>query len=74
MYIQQLGEMVPPPSQDTVGFCNQITLLIVYYISSRLVTPVKVIYAPLHISDILVLTVSFQFINLSFQIFLVFCS
>jgi len=41
MYIQQLGEMVPPPRQNTVGVCNQINLLILYYISSILVTLLK---------------------------------
>jgi hypothetical protein len=51
---------------------NQITLLILCYISSRAVTLVKVIYIPVHISDFLVLTLSFKFTNLSFQIFLVF--
>ena len=43
--------------------CNQITLLILYYISSRLVT------LPTKVSDIFYLTVSYKFINFSFQIF-----
>jgi len=30
---------LPPPSQNTVGVCKQITLLILYYTNSRLVTP-----------------------------------
>ena len=34
MYTEQLKEMVPPPNQNTVGACNQITLLILYSISS----------------------------------------
>ena len=38
MYIQYLEEIVPLPSQNTVGVCNQITLVIVHYISSRPVT------------------------------------
>ena len=67
MYIQQLKEMFPPPSQNTVGVCNQITLVILYYISSRLVTLLKVIDVPLKVSDILVLTVSSKFINFSFS-------
>ena len=29
MYIQYLGEIVPPPSQNTVGVCNLITFLII---------------------------------------------
>jgi len=80
--------MVPPHNQSTVGACNQITLLILYYISSRqviLLNPsntklnsichllallgvhhilhvsrirVKVIDAPIQVSDIFDLTVS----------------
>jgi len=41
MYIQQLREMVPLPSHNTVGVCNQIIPLILYYISSTLVTFLK---------------------------------
>jgi hypothetical protein len=72
VYMQQLGEMIPPPSQNTVGVCNQVTLLILYYISSRLVPPLKLIGTPIQVSGILVLTVCFKFINFSFQIFLLF--
>jgi len=45
--IQQLREMVPPLCQNTVGVLNQITLLILYYISSRLLTLRKAIDTPL---------------------------
>jgi hypothetical protein len=38
--------MVPLPSQNIVGVCNQITLLILYYVSSRVVTLLKVTDAP----------------------------
>jgi hypothetical protein len=62
--------MIPLPTQDTVGVCNQITLLILYYISSRLVN-LKVFDAPVQVSDIL-LTVCFKLINFSVQIFLLF--
>jgi hypothetical protein len=62
--------MVPPPSHNTVEVCNHITLLIVYYISSRLVALLKVTDVPTHVSDIFDLTVSFMSINYSFQIFL----
>ena len=72
MYIQLLRESVPPPSQDTVGVCNQITLLIHYYINSRLITLFKVTDAPIQVSDIFLLTVSFKVINFSSQIFLLF--
>jgi hypothetical protein len=47
MYITQLRERVSSPSQNTVGVFNQITLLILYYISSRLVTLLKIIDAPI---------------------------
>ena len=68
MYIQYLREMVPPPSQNTVGAWNQITLLILYHISSRLVTLLKVIDAPIQVPNIFYLTVSSKFLNFSFQI------
>ena len=41
--------MVPLPSQNTVGVCNHITLLILYYISPSLVTLFKVIDAPIQV-------------------------
>jgi len=44
--------MVPPPNQDTVGVCNQITLLILYYTDSRPITVFKVTDAPIQDSDI----------------------
>ena len=46
MYIEQLGEMVPPPGQNIVGVYNQITPLILYYISSRLVKVKESCYRP----------------------------
>jgi len=58
MHIQWLREMVHPPSQNTVGVCNQTTLFILYCISCRLVTFLKVTDAPQQVSDILVLFVS----------------
>ena len=69
---QKLEGMVPTPSQNTLGVYNIIIFLIFYYISSRLVTLLKVIDAPVQVSDIFYLTVSFKFINLCFQIFLLF--
>ena len=42
MYIKQLRERDSPSSQNTVGVCNQVTLLVLYYISSRLVTLLKI--------------------------------
>jgi len=40
MYIQQMTEEIPSV-QNIVGFCKQITILIFYRVSSRLVTPFK---------------------------------
>ena len=51
-----------------MGVCNQIPLLVLYYTSSRLVPLLEVINAP----DIVDLTVSFKFLNFSFQICLLF--
>ena len=68
MYIQYLGEIVPPPSQNTVGACDQITCLILYYISSRLVTLLKVTDAPLQVPYIFNLTVIFKILNFGLQI------
>jgi len=31
MYIQYLGEIVPPSRHNAVGVCNQVTFLILYY-------------------------------------------
>ena len=56
--------MAPPPSQNTLGVCNQITLLIHYYITSRLVSLLKVTDAPIH--------VFYKFLKFSFKIFLLF--
>ena len=51
--------MVPPPSQNNLGVCNQITLLIQYCINSRLVTTIKINDAPIQISYIFYLTMSY---------------
>ena len=64
--------MVPPPSHNTVGVCNRITLLILCYVSSRLVTLLKVIDAPIQVPNIFDLTVIFKFLSCSFQICLLF--
>jgi hypothetical protein len=52
MYTEQLREMVPPPSQSTVGDCKQITLLVQYCIRTGLVTLLKIIDASIQVSDI----------------------
>ena len=72
MDIEQLGEMVPPPSQNTSAVSNQIISLNLYYTSSMPVTHLKVTDAPIQVPDIFYRTVTFKFINLSFQIFLLF--
>ena len=61
--------MIPTPSQYTVAVCNQITFLVLYCVSSRLVTFLKVTEAPTHFCHILILTVCFKLINFSFQMF-----
>jgi len=67
MYIQQLGEIVLPPRHNTVGVCNQISFLVLYYNSSRLVPLLEVINAPIQVPDIVDLNVSFQFLDFSFK-------
>jgi len=70
-HIQQMGEMVPLPSQNIVGVCNQISLLLLYYISSRLVTLFKVIDAPIQVPDIFYFTVSsFSILTFRYSFFL----
>jgi hypothetical protein len=69
MFFEQLRENT---SQNTVGICKQITLLILYCIRSRLVILLKIFNAPLQVSDIFYIAVSFIFINFSFQIFFLF--
>jgi len=64
--------VVSPFSQNTLAICNKITLVILYYMNSRLVTLLKVIGASVEVSDILGLTFSFKFMNwLSYIPFLV---
>jgi len=55
-----------------LGICNQITLVILYYMSSRLVSLLKVIDAPIQVPNIFYLTVSYKFLYFSFQILLLF--
>ena len=45
--------MVPSPSQITVGVCNQITLLILCYIRSRLSTLLKDCDVHIQVSDLM---------------------
>ena len=52
--------------------CNQITLLVLYSISSRLLTLLKVIDAPIQVPNIFSCTVSFRFLKFCFQICLFF--
>ena len=64
--------MFPPPCRNTVRFRKQMTLLMPYCISSRLVTLVKLSDAPIQVSDNFNLSVSFKIIDVSFQIFRLF--
>jgi len=61
--------MIPPTSQNTVAVCNQITLC---YISSRLVTLLNIIDAPIQVPNIFYFTLSFKLLNFSIQIFPLF--
>jgi len=63
MHIPSLREIFLPSSQYIVGVCNQITLLVLYYVSSRLVTFLKVIDVPIQVSDVFYPTVTFKFIH-----------
>ena len=55
-----------------MGVCNQVTFLILYYITSRLVPLLKVTDAPVQVPNVFVLTVSFKFLNSSSQLYLLF--
>ena len=55
-----------------MGVCNQISFLVLYYNSSRLLPLLEVINAPIQVPDIVDLTVSFKFLNFSSQICLLF--
>ena len=68
MYIQQLEEILPPPSQNSEGACDQITCLNNYYISSRLLILLNVTDALIKFPYILNHTVSIKILNFGFQI------
>ena len=70
MVVQHLSEIFPPHNQNPVGVYKQITILVLCYISSRLVTLLKLIDTPTKVSDILHSILSFVFIKFSCQIFL----
>jgi hypothetical protein len=55
-----------------VGVFNQITLLVLYYISYRVVTLLKVTEAPVQVPNTFYLTVSFSFLKFSSQICILF--
>ena len=69
MNVVKLRDMVSLLSQNTVTVCNQITVLILYCISHRLINLLKIIDASLQVSDVFDFTVSFKFIDFSFHIF-----
>jgi hypothetical protein len=45
VYFQHLREVILPPIQNIMGTYNQITILILCQVSSRLVTLLKFIYS-----------------------------
>jgi hypothetical protein len=55
-----------------VGICDQITILILDNITSRLVTFLIFIYASLQISNIFVFIINFKLINFAFSCFYMF--
>ena len=55
-----------------MGVCNQLYFLVLYYNRSRLVSLLEFIKAPIQVPDIVDLTLSFKFLNFSFQICLHF--
>jgi len=55
IYIEQLREMDPPRSQNTVAVFKQITFLILYYIRSTPVTHLKTTDAPTQVCVVLIL-------------------
>jgi len=57
MYIQYLTEVIPSYIQNIVGVCKQITILILYYVTSTLVTFLYS-FIPLYTSLMFILFVS----------------
>ena len=57
MHVEDLGEIVPPPSHNSVGVCHQVTLLVLHSITSRLLPRLKVIVAPIQVPIVLDFTV-----------------
>jgi len=55
-----------------VGVCQQVTFLVFYYITSRLLPLFKVIDAPIQVPNILDLIVSLKFLNFSSHLCLLF--
>ena len=60
--------MILPPIQNTVRFCKQMTLLILYYGNYKLITPHKFIDSSVQFSNIPDLSVCFKSINFAFHI------
>jgi hypothetical protein len=60
------------PSTKNMEISKLITNDILHYVTSRLVTLLKLIYSSTKVSDVLVLTVHWKFINFVFKIFLLF--
>lgn len=71
MYIQQRREIFPLPSKNSVAVYNQVTPLIIYYISSRVVILLKVTGATIQVSNIPVLTICFKEVNFTSSVYYV---
>jgi hypothetical protein len=67
-----MGKIVPSCNHNIVDVCNQITLLTIYCINSRLLTIFKVIDAPIHVPNIFYPTLSFKFLKFNFLICFLF--
>jgi hypothetical protein len=76
LYSSRIAEAAPFSVSFSQFFENnntpEVFFIILHYIRSRLVTLLKVIDAPTQVPNICYLTVSFKFLNFSFQICLLF--
>jgi hypothetical protein len=67
-----LREVALPFIRNIMGVCKPITILILHQVTSRLVTPLKLIYSSIQVSNVLVLAVLCKLINFVFQTFPLF--
>ena len=67
-----MGEIVPSRNHNTAGVCNQITLLILYCISSRMLTLLKVVDDTIYVPNIFYPTLSLKLLKFYFPMCLFF--